>query len=247
MEISSRPLRTPSHHSTHSQEAFIFPDVSSTPSDPHEDTVPPTAASSVLSFRPADDVSDLEASTSTLDTEQSGAMTPRAQPGTSQPSALSLLLARHDELARSDLEPPLPTESNVSTPTAERPTVMHRSLSVIREQPSGPVTSPSSSGGRESAHSGSSNETVPLLADLEANHRTYHANGDYRPDAVGKRSTRGIVEETASRVARGAGPVAKTALRSIPAVILGTLLNILDGISCTSSDSTDSFVAHQHW
>ncbi|RPD58190.1 hypothetical protein L226DRAFT_466264 [Lentinus tigrinus ALCF2SS1-7] len=121
---------------------------------------------------------------------------------------------------------------------------MHRSLSVIREQPSAPVTptdvrewpsrpvaSRDSSRGRESTGSESSNESAPLLSDLEANHRTYHANGNSHPEAVGKRSTRGTVKEVASRLARGTGPVAMTALRSIPAVILGTLLNILDGIS----------------
>ncbi|KAI0702395.1 sulfate transporter family-domain-containing protein [Cerioporus squamosus] len=108
---------------------------------------------------------------------------------------------------------------------------MHRSLSVIREQPSRSVTSEGSSRGREAADAESSNESVPLLSDLEANHRTYHANGDSRSEAVGKRSTRGAVKDVASRVARGAGPLATTALRSLPAVILGTLLNILDGIS----------------
>ena len=79
----------------------------------------------------------------------------------------------------------------------------------------------------------SSSETVSLLSDLEANHRAYHTNSRARQEAVCKRGSKGaILKNFTYRIARGSAPLAKDALRSIPAVILGTLLNILDGISC---------------
>lgn len=235
MEISSMPLRTP--QSIHSQEAFIFPDISATPSQ-HDPAVPHTAASSIMSFRPAEDVSDLEASTSTLSTRDSGTMTPRARLAIPSRSALSLLLARHEEESRSATASPT-TESGNPTPTVERPDATHRSLSAIREVTS-TVTSltQGASGGGEEADLHSSCETIPLLADLEANHRTYHTRGDDHSEAVGKRSARVTLKDITVRIAKGTGPLAKDALKSIPAVILGTLLNILDGISCKSISLT---------
>ncbi|KAI0739439.1 sulfate transporter family-domain-containing protein [Daedaleopsis nitida] len=105
---------------------------------------------------------------------------------------------------------------------------MHRSLSVIGEQTYSPVTPPAQAVRIAEAEPPSSDESVPLLADLEANHRTYHSNGDSRPEAIGKRSA---VKNVGLRIAKASGPFAKDVLRSIPAAILGTLLNILDGIS----------------
>ena len=230
VEISGMDMRSPTFP-TQSHETFIFPDISSTPSE-RELPVPHTAASSVLSFRPAEDVSDLEASTSTLSTQDAGTMTPRARPGTSR-SALSVLIARHDEQSRSREGSPV-TYSNEPTPVPPRPDAMLPSN--LREQPGTSAVSKarSASPGRDEAHFDSSNESVPLLADLEANHRTYHTNGHRFPEAVGKSSARGAVTAATLRIAKSSGPLAKDALKSIPAVILGTLLNILDGISCTS-------------
>ncbi|KAI0660283.1 sulfate transporter family-domain-containing protein [Cubamyces menziesii] len=74
-------------------------------------------------------------------------------------------------------------------------------------------------------------ESAPLLSDLEANRRTYHTNGDSRPEPVCKRDAKGVVRDMTLKVASGSRPLFRDILRSIPAVILGTLLNILDGIS----------------
>ena len=222
---STEPLRT---HDTDS-EAFIFPDLATSPPHAHAAELPPeSAASSVISFRHAEDASDLEASTSTLSTQGAGAMTPRAHAGTPQPSALSILLARHDEEVRSGAPSP-GADSQEPTPTAERPAWMARTLSTVREQS---VTSRAVSHAEEETARESSDENVPLLADLEANHRTYRTNGDSGPEPIGKRSARGVVKGFGFRVAKQSGPVAKDAVKSIPAAILGTLLNILDGISC---------------
>ena len=245
MEISSIPLSTRSSteparsHDTDS-EAFIFPDLATSPPHAHVAELPPqSAASSVISFRHGEDASDLEASTSTLSTQGAGAVTPRAHTGTPQPSALSLLLARHDEEVRSGAPSPI-ADSQEPTPTAERPAWMARTLSTVHEQS---VTSRAVSHAEEDTARESSDETVPLLADLEANHRTYRtANGDSGPELIGKRSARGVVKKFGSRMVKQSGPVAKDAVKSIPAVILGTLLNILDGISCECLISWHAFL-----
>ena len=85
-----------------------------------------------------------------------------------------------------------------------------------------------------------------MLGDVEAARTSYtngHApeepqiNGHARPEAVGKRATRGTFAgwipqpDTLKHVPA-------LAVKSLPAVLLGTLLNILDGISC-KSDSPD--------
>nr|VWO99297.1 Fe(2+) transporter 3 [Ganoderma boninense] len=233
MEISSIPLSSRSStEAAHSEdadtEAFIFPDLAASPPHAHATDLPPeSVASSVISLRHAEDASDLEASTSTLSTQGAGAVTPRAPSGLHQPSALSLLLARHDEEVRLGAPSPI-IECQEPTPTAERPAWMARTLSTVREQSvaSRAVSQPE----EETAHA-PSDENVPLLADVEANHRTYHTNGDSRPEPIGKRSTRGVVKDFGYRIAKQSGPVAKDAVKSIPAAILGTLLNILDGIS----------------
>ncbi|CDO73882.1 hypothetical protein BN946_scf185016.g39 [Trametes cinnabarina] len=229
MEISSIPLSTPSRLSVQSSDAFIFPDVGASSNEEDENGVMSASLTSDLSFKHVEDVTDLEASTSTLSTQPgSGAVTPRALQGSSQPSGLSLLLARHDQLSRSEATSPL--DSETTTPTAERPNMMGAPLETIRENNSRSSSREVStcSGERRRA---SSNESVPLLADLEANHQIYQTNGDSRPEAVCKRNAKGVVKDLTFRISRGSGPVIKDALRSIPAVILGTLLNILDGIS----------------
>ncbi|OSC98639.1 hypothetical protein PYCCODRAFT_1374821 [Trametes coccinea BRFM310] len=103
-------------------------------------------------------------------------------------------------------------------------------MPIIPESESRSLSNDGSAGSRERG-TGSSNESIPLLSDLEANTPSYHTNGNSRPQAVGKRSAKGVVKGVVLRISTGSGPLVKDALRSIPAVILGTLLNILDGIS----------------
>lgn len=99
-------------------------------------------------------------------------------------------------------------------------------------------------------------ERAPLLGDIEGSYFSYTANGNGNgrgngngngfssgqnghaaPEAVAKRTTRGTLEGWGYRVARYASAdsvkgVAAIAVRSLPAVLLGALLNILDGVSC---------------
>ncbi|KAH9847094.1 sulfate transporter family-domain-containing protein [Lenzites betulinus] len=104
-------------------------------------------------------------------------------------------------------------------------------LSIVRESRSTSLASEVLSQTSREESPDDTDESVPLLADLEANHRTYNTNGSHWPEPLGKRQARGVVKDVALRIAQGSGPLFKDALRSIPAVILGTLLNILDGIS----------------
>ena len=232
--MTTRSSTEPSRSQDTDSEAFIFPDLATSPAHAHATDLPlESAASSVISFRHAEDGSDLEASTSTLSTQGAGAITPRAHSGTPQPSALSLLLARHDEEVRSGAPSPVDVvDSQEPTPTAERPAWMARTLSTVREQS---VTSTAVSHTEGETARAPSDENVPLLADLEANHRTYHTNGDSRPEPINKRSARGVVKDFGYRIAKQSGPATKDAVKSVPAVILGTLLNVLDGISCEFS------------
>ena len=233
MEISSIPLQTPSHLSLHSQEAFIFPDIGASPNEEDESGVMSASLTSDLSFKHAEDVTDLEASTSTLSTQPaSGSMTPRAPAGSSQPSGLSLLLARHEERSRSEAAS-LIADSGTPTPTVERPNLMGAPLSIIEESQSRHSSEEHArSGPFHDSENDSLDESAPLLSDLEANRRTYHTNGDSRPESVCKRDAKGVVRDMTLKVASGSRPLFRDILRSIPAVILGTLLNILDGISC---------------
>ncbi|KAI8995244.1 sulfate transporter family-domain-containing protein [Trametes punicea] len=105
-------------------------------------------------------------------------------------------------------------------------------LSIIRESQSRSSSSDEAiAGARGEPEHSVSNESVPLLSDLEANYRTYQTNGDSRPETVGKRGATAVVKNVTRRISRNSGPLMKDAVKSIPAVILGTLLNILDGIS----------------
>lgn len=75
-------------------------------------------------------------------------------------------------------------------------------------------------------------ERSPLL-DVEAAPTPYTSNGHGQSDAVCKRTSKGVLDRW-----RGEHPatqlkdVMTTTAHAVPAVILGTLLNILDGISC---------------
>lgn len=201
MEISSIPLQTPSHLSLHSQEAFIFPDIGASPNEEDESGVMSASLTSDLSFKPAEDVTDLEASTSTLSTQPaSGSMTPRAPAGSSQPSGLSLLLARHDELSRSGAISPI-ADSATPTPTVERPNLMGAPLPIIEESQSRPSSEERIGTQSHDSENDSLDESAPLLSDLEANRRTYHTNGNSRPEPVSKRDTKGVVRDVTLRVA----------------------------------------------
>ncbi|KAH9929172.1 uncharacterized protein B0H18DRAFT_220586 [Fomitopsis serialis] len=242
MHISSIPLRTTSA-TPHSEDAFIFPDVDTTPGAVSAGIPPQTGSvvSLVPSNQSTDSFTDLTASTTTIDSTPSGAATPRGRQG---PSGLSLLLARqtHEES---------PSGSSTPTPTLEHP---HGRLRTVPTDPASDVPldhpptrsalSPvlSFADAAQADRSNTLSETTPLLVDLEAAHP---GNGrTYVPKAEGKERANRLLSllcrPPASHLTlHAAKDTAVTAVQSLPAVLLGTLLNILDGVSC-------AYVFHDH-
>lgn len=202
MQLSSIPLRSPL--TSQSPDSFIFP--SALAGD--QASVAPSF-SSVLT---ADTATDLTASTTSAST---AAPRGRSQRGSLEPSGLSLLLAHEHEDAAAER-----SHESLITPTAERP--YPSPIQVV-------VTDTSRQYESESPHQPS--ERSPLL-DVEAV-ATPYTNGHGSPDAVSKRTSRGVFSRwRGKRPIKHVGDVLTTSMHAVPAVILGTLLNILDGISC---------------
>ncbi|KAH9840810.1 sulfate transporter family-domain-containing protein [Rhodofomes roseus] len=165
-----------------------------------------------------------------MGTTPSGAATPRGRQG---PSGLSLLLARQ-------VQDESPGSSSTPTPTLEYPNgrlPTDPAGDVSLEHPSArsalsPVRSFAGAAqvDRVSVHS----ETTPLLVDLEAAH---HGNGGlFHPSSKGKERASRLLSLLRRPPAphlslHAAKDTAVIAVQSLPAVLLGTLLNILDGVS----------------
>ena len=229
MHISNIPLRTPGA-SSHSEDAFIFPDANTTPDADSEAVPPPTGSvvSLVSSNHSADSLADLAASTTTIASAPSGTATPRGRQG---PSGLSLLLARQTVEDS-------PGGSSTPTPTMEYPNgrLPTDPASNVRP-PVRPALSPvvSFAGTAPDNQVSTPSETTPLLVDLEAAH---HGNGRI---STSKADIKDRTSRIVSLLRRPHAPhitprdvknTAVTAIQSLPAVLLGTLLNILDGVSC---------------
>lgn len=229
MHISSIPLRSPGA-SSHSEDAFIFPDVDA---PPHAGpaAIPPhtgSAVSLVPSSHSMDSLTDLAASTTTIGSTPSGSATPRGRQG---PSGLSLLLARQ---AAEDS----PGDSLTPTPTLEHPNGRLPTDPASNVRPLvRPALSPVVSFAGIPSDDGVStpSETTPLLEDLEAAH---YSNGQLSGSKANIKDSRSRIVSLLRRphaprvTPRDVKNSAVTAIQSLPAVLLGTLLNILDGVSC---------------
>lgn len=188
---------------SHSPDSFIFPTALT---GDHASVAP-----SFTSVLTADTATDLTASTTSAST---AAPRGRSLRGSLEPSGLSLLLAHENEGAEQSSE-------SVITPTAERPypTPLQAVVTGL-------------SGQRASGSSRQPSEHSPLL-DVEAVPTSYTSNGHGSPDAVSKRSSRGILGLWRGRTPSAhLGDALTATVLAVPAVVLGTLLNILDGISC---------------
>ena len=123
----------------------------------------------------------------------------------------------------------------MATPTQEHPNPIPRHPAA--PPPSQPAPLPSNGAQRRYS------ERSHLLGDVEALRTAYttngHAtttNGHVQPDAVGKRTSKGSLAGWGHHLLKRAHAddlkhVPALAVKSLPAVVLGTLLNILDGIS----------------
>lgn len=234
MKLSSFAFRSTPVTSPSPRDSFIFP--ASPVHSPHA-ADPENASNMSASFASVattGTVTDLTMSTSTMGGSRPGSITPRGRTPT-HPSALSLMMSRQPEgtkasiLEASQILTPTP-ESNGSAMSESR--IGHRSNSLpeVIEQAT-------------RAHAPDS-ESTPLLADVETGRQAYVGNG-HIPTPISHQtpfkkggfsaSFRKWRYQTFSaspgELFRG---VISDSAHAIPAVILGTLLNILDGVSCKS-------------
>lgn len=245
MQLSSFSFQAPIM--SQSQDAFIFPAVDTNDSPDTTSIMP--ASVSVASLLSTDSTAqDLTASIATMTTLQSGTTTPRGRSESFRPSGLSVLLAREGTGNISGPGTPFKSADNSGTvtPTVERlhPNAFAGRIppDISRDQSDG---GPSRTNGIEaepSVHSDSTSDTselAPLLTDLEAARPPYTTNGNPHTggEPVSARYTKGMWHKVQQHSnvwheCVKVGPVLVTAVNSLPAVLLGTLLNILDGISC---------------
>lgn len=236
MQLSSLPLKSPL--SSHSNDSFIFPTPTLQVPGAAAGEGPASLSVSLASALTTDTATDaLSSSTATLSSTNTAAPPSRDRPGSFQPSGLSLLLARQSP--ENAAVPAVISEDSLVTPTAERPSAMAPETAPPQMSQ---VSEGSQAISQESRRRYS--ERSHLLADPEAVRTPYtsngHApngNGHTQPDAVGKRTSRGRLSGWGKSVwmksrSHDLRHVPATIVKSLPAVLLGTLLNILDGISC---------------
>ena len=156
-------------------------------------------------------------------------VSPNLIPRTTTPSGLSLLLAnrRAESLNQSPREVRLPGSLESSPSLTPQPRNEPVDLSI---SPS-PIRAPPRTSGSEDP-SPQLSEEVPLLAHNVVPNTSYSSVEAGLPHLPSMSKFR-IRLASASRVARvrSRGLLA-TCVRSLPAVLLGVLLNILDGVSC---------------
>ncbi|TFY58018.1 hypothetical protein EVG20_g8313 [Dentipellis fragilis] len=254
MEISGIPLTSPPPLSlSHSRsvslsgpeppaptDEFIFPHPSASASS----SIAPSAASSAVDLTASTITNATVTTTATTTTTSTGSNTavPSAvntlrapSPVTHSASALTLLMAEHGSSRESS---PGRTRAGDATPRPRRAEVpispMRESVQAsqdVEERIS--VVSPSIA---------SVDEQAPLLGDLEAAHPGYGsgANGRALPGSPGEpakprpglysrmlRAGKGKVHIDGKSVKQ----VGQDAVSAVPAVVLGALLNVLDGVS----------------
>jgi hypothetical protein len=153
---------------------------------------------------------------------------------TLRPSGLSLLLAGEGRTRPSQQDKPTqPTtsaeiESHASIPTVE---VSEHSPSVTAQE-TGDTTDITPPGEREYSTHDDFTETAPLLG---SSHPTYTPPAA-TPEACGRTGMDTSVSHYIRNVLKPVfiRHVVTTAVKSLPSVLLGSLLNILDGVSCES-------------
>lgn len=155
------------------------------------------------------------------------------------PSGLAIALARQKSSAEAS---PAGSVSDPTTPTAGLPALSENAESRNRAAVyDGLLAAPSP------APSGAGDERSPLLVKMAqgaaptygATHQALPLPIGHQPASKQKQKQKRPFDAVALRVKKVATLgtltyVAKTSVASVPAVILGTLLNILDGVSCAS-------------
>lgn len=269
--------------SARSRDDFIFP-ATVADDDEVDEAVSDLQSSQYTLSDSSHDVSETAdvpsvASTSTVHVGdmRSGTETPRDSRGRAfSPSGLSILLARQRRGEGSSSRPSSNAASNTATPTGQRSVSPLRESRDAREvlvsralQPAADISFDIEPGpstrSRHGTHSTGTSESAPLLADLEASCQpSYTNNNGYGSASTIKRSR--LAKDKLFKVAEKLLTVASRdvfqqtlaiAVKSLPAVLLGSLLNILDGVSCEShytssllyvifNDVTHAYRRHDH-
>lgn len=234
-----------------SRDSFIFPSgynlvthvgPGSLPNIPSSASFAPSSQCTKGSSHFSSQSSDLSDSASTLDPSKtanhlsSGMATPRGRDTsfpTIAPSALSVLLSRHADGASG---PPSPTLAQ----KADRPqyslTDPEQAVSTVNQNSADRTLLATSNVRSEVSRfvSSPATETTPLLPPPNGSVPAIngHASAPYKNSMSSKRLSslmHGIIGEVHKIDIQEIVP---TVFKSLPAVLLGTLLNILDGVSC---------------
>ncbi|THH18561.1 hypothetical protein EW146_g2464 [Bondarzewia mesenterica] len=253
MQLSGLHLSPQPSTTTSTSEAFVFPrPPADTMSLPLSTSFSTTATSPSAWGGQEEDggVSDLTASTSTMGP---GTLTPhgsRSTLGEIPPSGLTLLLARqHTAIAdaaredegtddlRSGSATPHVLPAHVPSPVPATITVHTTpptSADARPEQLVDTYNPPDPTAKHAIRTLSFASERTPLLVDVEAYneaqlHPHPHANGYAHPPSA--RKPRGIRKVLRSATPANVAWAGKEVARALPPVLLGTLLNVLDGVS----------------
>ncbi|TCD70373.1 hypothetical protein EIP91_003725 [Steccherinum ochraceum] len=251
MQLSSRPIQLATPTTTTlmsspnvSQDAFIFP--TSTLHSPAEEDegasrIEPLSAS-ISSVLMGEDVSsDLSASTSTISTQRGGVLTPRGGGGRAErfQSGIALLRSHQEGLENVDIP-----ASQEPTPTGTPKAFADAPVPAGIASASVDTTPPTSDVLRQDAALREPPEPEPerrtLLGDVENGPTNYHSV-DSSPSGRGgggpqKSFAQRVINSWRHRLSTAPGTssinkIPAEVVRALPAVLLGGLLNILDGVS----------------
>lgn len=252
MRLSNMVITPLAGTPVHTPESFIYPIANYHPKSPHERSEPPipSTLSQSISAENAIDLSATSSRSTSTSPNDDGVVTPRGHNKSAiYPSGLSLLLASRGREGAPDTDKPSTSPTKMDPlPVPTKPTATEHS-----EDPPPKVaqaTPPAGSGPGEATHminpismlppftsrrfDSPLTEAAPLLG---GSHRSYHSS----PSAPSKSSKDGGVLTHAGHIICEAltpdhlGHVLGVGVKSLPAVLLGSLLNILDGVSCEAS------------
>jgi hypothetical protein len=241
MEITSKSAHSVPQQSmqgSSNENAFIFPSgVPSTDSKPFSFVSPSNAPPS--QYSPS--TTNLSPSVSS---HRIGSVTPRGTSHSScvNPSGLSILLSRQHCDGTSPSLVTVTTGLEAPTPHLPLPPPK-KSVDEVTVCPSRSVSiTPRPASEQQNIPT----ETSVLLSDVEASPRYY--TEAHRPySQLSKMTSKANLNKITNYVHFSAKDLLTTLIRSLPAVILGVLLNILDGVSCMPFIKCFILQWHESW
>jgi hypothetical protein len=252
MQLSNMVITPITGTPVHTPESFIYPIANYRPKSPHDRLEPPipSSLSQSISAENIIDLSAISSRSTSISPNDDGVVTPRGQDKAPlYPSGLSLLLASRGregapESADTDKPSTSPTEIESSLASVKSTAAEHPGDLPPKDAP---ATETAGLGPSEAIHTVNAismlppftgrridsdlTETAPLLG---GSHRSYHSS-PLAPSKSSKDS--GVLRDAGHFIYESLKPdhlghVLAVGVKSLPAVLLGSLLNILDGVSC---------------